>query len=144
MSDWKALLKGDPTDWLLEGSNPSVRYFTLRWLFDLPEADTDVSAAAQAIGLSAPVQKLRSRQRPEGYWGSDDRPHHGTKRFLLLGDAVEEQGTEPGAGEDLLGDDRAAEHGAELEAGDGAAVSDESTLKLEARQETDFLLFDLP
>lgn len=84
MSDWKSLLNGDPIDWLLEDSNPSVRYFTLRWLLDLPEGDPDVAIAAQAIAQSAPIEKLLSRQRSEGYWGSDDRPHHGTKRFLLL------------------------------------------------------------
>jgi len=84
MSDWKTHLNGDPTDWLLEESNPSVRYYTLRWLLDKPESDPDVSITAQSITRSAPVQKLLSRQRSEGYWGSDDRPHHGTKRFLLL------------------------------------------------------------
>ncbi len=84
MSDWKNLLNSDPTDWLLEESNPSIRYYTLRWLLDLPESDPDVSFAVQSIAQSAPIQKLLSRQRPEGYWGSDDRPHHGTKRFLLL------------------------------------------------------------
>jgi hypothetical protein len=84
MSEWKSKLKGDPTDWLLEDSNPSVRYFTLRWLFNLPDEDPDVIAAAESINQSAPIQKLLSRQRTEGYWGSDDRPHHGTKRFLLL------------------------------------------------------------
>jgi len=84
MSDWKTMLNGDPTDWLLEESNPSIRYFTLRWLVDLPEDDPDVSFAAQAIAHSAPIKKLLSRQRPEDYWGSDDRPHHGTKRFLNL------------------------------------------------------------
>lgn len=84
MSDWKSLLNGDPTDWLLEESNPSVQYFTLRWIFDLPEDDPYVSTTAQSIAQSAPVQKLLTRQRSEGYWGSDDRPHHGTKRFLNL------------------------------------------------------------
>ncbi len=84
MSDWKALLNGDPADWLLEESDPSIRYFTLRWLYDLPEDDPAVFNAIQDIAESAPVQKLKSRQRPQGYWGSDDRPHHGTQRFLLL------------------------------------------------------------
>lgn len=84
MGNWKTLLNGDPTDWLLEEANPSARYFTLRWLQDLPESDPDVSATAEAIAKSVPIQKLLSRQRPEGYWGSDDRPHHGTKRYLKL------------------------------------------------------------
>jgi redox-sensitive bicupin YhaK (pirin superfamily) len=39
---------------------------------------------------------------------------------------------------------RLALNGVELAAGDGAAVSDETNLKLEAREDADFLLFDLP
>lgn len=35
-------------------------------------------------------------------------------------------------------------NGTELSAGDGAAVSEETTLKLEAKEDVDFLLFDLP
>ena len=84
MSKWISLLHSDPTDWLLEESHPSVRYFTLRWLLDLPESDPEVVKAVQSIAQSAPIQKLLSRQKDEGYWGSDARPHHGTKRFLLL------------------------------------------------------------
>ena len=34
MSDWKSVLKENPTDWLLEKSNPSVRFFALIELFE--------------------------------------------------------------------------------------------------------------
>jgi quercetin 2,3-dioxygenase len=34
-------------------------------------------------------------------------------------------------------------HGAHLKAGDGAAISDEDTLRIEALKDADFLLFDL-
>lgn len=84
MNNWKSHLKKDPTDWLLEESNPSVRYFTLKWILDLKEDDPRLSTATQLISQSTPVQKLLSRQRDEGYWGSDHRPHHGTKRYLKL------------------------------------------------------------
>jgi hypothetical protein len=84
MNNWKSYLNGDPTDWLLEESNPSVRYFTLTWILDLAADDSQLSSTIQLISQSTPVQKLLSRQRPEGYWGSDDRPHHGTKRYLKL------------------------------------------------------------
>ena len=84
MTHWKSPLKNDPTDWLLEESNPSVRYFALRWLLDRPESDPEVVAAGQAIAQSAPIQKILKRQRPEGYWGSDPRPHHGTRGYLNL------------------------------------------------------------
>lgn len=82
MAAWRSHMNEDPTDWLLENSNPSVRYFTLRWIRDLQEDDPAVAEAASAITRSDPVQKLLSRMRPEGYWGSDARPHHGTKRYL--------------------------------------------------------------
>jgi hypothetical protein len=82
MKYFRSLLNDDPTDWLLEDSNPSVRYFTLKWILDLPEDGLTLARASQSITQSAPVQKLLSRQRPQGYWGSDSRPHHGTKRYL--------------------------------------------------------------
>lgn len=84
MGDWKSLLKDDSTGWLLERTNPSVRYFTLRWLLDLPKSDPTVSEAEQAIKQSKPVQKLLARQRPQGYWGNDQRPHQGVKSHLKL------------------------------------------------------------
>ncbi len=82
MSNWKSVLNSDPTEWLLEETNPSVRYFALRWILDLPEGDPYVDSAAESISQSVPVKKLLSRQRSQGYWGSDARPHQGTKRFL--------------------------------------------------------------
>jgi hypothetical protein len=84
MRNWKSLLNRDATDWLLEEPNPSVRYFALRWLLAKSERDKDVVSARQAIGQSAPIQKIVERQRPEGYWGSDARPHHGTRGPLML------------------------------------------------------------
>jgi hypothetical protein len=84
MSDWRSLLRGDATQWLLEESDPSVRYFALRWLCDQPEKSPDVVRARQAIARSAPVRKIIERQRPEGYWGPDPRPHHGTSGPLML------------------------------------------------------------
>jgi hypothetical protein len=84
MKNWKSLLKADPTEWLLEDNNPSVKYFSLRWLIGKPENDVEVVSASQAIAQSEPVKVLLRRQRPEGYWGTDTRPHHGTRRNLLL------------------------------------------------------------
>lgn len=82
--EWRAHLHADPTEWLLDESNPSVRYFTLRWILDLAEDDPAVINAAEAVAQSEPVRKLLARQRPEGYWGSDPRPHHGAKSYLKL------------------------------------------------------------
>jgi hypothetical protein len=84
MKKWKTYLKDDPTEWLLEESNPSVRYFTLRWILDKSEDDKEVIRATEAIAKSPSVEKILKRQKPEGYWGSDPRPHHGTRGFMLL------------------------------------------------------------
>ena len=84
MRNWKTLLNDYAIDWLLEESNPHVRYFALRWLLDKPETNRDVAATRQAIAASAPIQKLVERQRPAGYWGADPRPQHGTHGPLML------------------------------------------------------------
>ncbi len=78
------MLRADPTAWLLEESDPSVRYFALRWLCDQPEKSADVVRARQAIAQSAPVSKIVENQRPEGYWGLDSRPDSGTRPLMLL------------------------------------------------------------
>ncbi len=84
MSDWKSWLRGDATEWLLEESNPSVRYFALRWLCDQPEQSSEVVRARQAIAQSTPVRKIIESQRPEGYWGSERHCHKGTRGPLML------------------------------------------------------------
>ena len=84
MTHYKTLLKADPTEWLLEESNPSIRYFALRWLLDKAESDPEVVRASQAIVESESVRRILERLRPEGYWGPDPRPHHGTRGYLLL------------------------------------------------------------
>ncbi len=84
MNSWKSQLKNDPTEWLLEDTNPSVRYFTLRWLLNKPDYDETVKSANQAIAETSAIKKLLRRQKPEGYWGTDTRPHHGTQGNLQL------------------------------------------------------------
>jgi hypothetical protein len=84
MKVWKTLLKDDPTEWLLEDTNPSVKYFALRWLLDKSEDDKTVIASSRAIAESESVKKLLKRQKPAGYWGTDTRPHHGTQGNLQL------------------------------------------------------------
>jgi hypothetical protein len=84
MRGWKAQLRADPSAWLLEESNPSVRYFALRWLLDRPEDGVEVVAASQAIAQSETVRRILHKQRPTGTWGADARPHHGTRGHLHM------------------------------------------------------------
>ncbi len=61
--------QADPTDWLLEADNPSVRYFTLVDLLDKPVNDPQVVQARQEILDSSPVVKILGKQSGAGYWG---------------------------------------------------------------------------
>lgn len=67
MGDWKAALKADPTDWLLEEENPPVRYFTLRDILDRPEGDKAVAAAKRRIVTHGVVPDLLRMQREDAY-----------------------------------------------------------------------------
>jgi hypothetical protein len=69
MDAWRALLHADPTAWLLEPGDPSVRYFTLRELLGRPAHDPEAASARAEIMQRGPVPALLARQAPGGYWG---------------------------------------------------------------------------
>ena len=60
MNDWKSLLKADPTDWLLENDNPSVRYFTMTDILDIP---VDSHEVMDAIGIIISKAKTNESNR---------------------------------------------------------------------------------
>lgn len=62
-------------DWLLEPSNPSVRYLALRHLLGRGEDDADVREARAAIPHSPIVRRIFARQAPEGHWGDAATPY---------------------------------------------------------------------
>lgn len=62
-------MKADPTDWLLEEENPSVRYFTLRSIQDRTANDGEVKTSQTAIMETGPVPKILAGQKRGGYWG---------------------------------------------------------------------------
>ncbi len=68
MGDWKSILKADPTDWLLEEDNTSVRYFTLTDLLDKPLNDSEVKKAKNAIMTVGVVPRILAKQKADGYW----------------------------------------------------------------------------
>lgn len=74
--DCSKILKESPIDWLLEKTNPSVRYFTLREILDKSEEDPQVMAAKQAIPESKVVKRILSKQNPKGYWEEPANPYH--------------------------------------------------------------------
>ena len=69
MGNWKSYLKADPTKWLLEEDNPSVRYFTLTDLLDKPQDDSEVMDARENIMKIGIVPKILAKQEPGGHWG---------------------------------------------------------------------------
>ncbi len=75
MTDWKKILGESPIDWLLEKSNPSVRYFTLRDIVGKPDDDFETMNSKMAIQESAVVQKILQKQNPQGFWEKADSPY---------------------------------------------------------------------
>jgi hypothetical protein len=88
MNKWKSVLKADPTDWLLEKSNPSVRYFTLRDILEKSENDPEVKETKQDIMMTGLVPAILAKQKKEGYWENPERfyteKYKGTAWQLLI------------------------------------------------------------
>ena len=55
-------------DWLLEASDPGVRFFALRDLLGAPPNDKDLLAARRATVRRSPVRDILEAQDREGYW----------------------------------------------------------------------------
>ncbi|MGD2253391.1 MAG: hypothetical protein PVF70_10815 [Anaerolineales bacterium] len=60
---------GEVLAWLLQSSNPSVRYLTLRELLAQPEEHAKVQQARRAIMQQGTVPAILALQHPEGWWG---------------------------------------------------------------------------
>jgi hypothetical protein len=66
--NWRDMLRSDPTDWLLEENNPSVRFFTLVDILDKPLDDRSVIRAKKDIMKSGVIPKILAKQKEDGYW----------------------------------------------------------------------------
>jgi hypothetical protein len=73
VGDWKSVLKADPTGWLLEKDNPSVRYFTLSQILDKPASNFEVQEAKKEIMTVGVVPQILAKQNSGGYWEEPDR-----------------------------------------------------------------------
>jgi len=67
MPDWTSALKADPTAWLLEEDNPSVRFFALKDLLDRPAGDPALEEARRAIMRRGAAAEILERQRADAY-----------------------------------------------------------------------------
>jgi hypothetical protein len=72
MGNWKSMVNKNQIDWLLEPNNPSVRYFTLKYLLGKPPTDPDILRAKHHIMNTGPVPTILSKQKPEGCWGNPE------------------------------------------------------------------------
>ncbi|HVP41532.1 MAG TPA: hypothetical protein VMS95_06235, partial [Candidatus Krumholzibacteriaceae bacterium] len=75
LKGWNQIFQESPIDWLLEISNPSIRYFTLRELLDKKENNPEVVAAKKAIPNSPVVAKILTKQNVYGYWEDPISPY---------------------------------------------------------------------
>jgi hypothetical protein len=72
MVEWTKVLVADPTEWLLEESNPSVRYLTLTNILGRKRADPAVQHAKADIMKKGVVPKILSKNTGDG-WSSPGR-----------------------------------------------------------------------
>lgn len=85
------LISPEVLDWLLDPSQPAVRYRTLVDLLDRGSADPDVRGASAALTKRGWAKDILGLQRPGGYWESRKdlyRPKYAATmwRFLVLSD----------------------------------------------------------
>ncbi|HYA22341.1 MAG TPA: nitrogen fixation protein NifH [Thermoproteota archaeon] len=69
MEKWRSFLKSDPTDWLLESDNPSVKHFTLVDILGRTHDDSEVIETKDQIMKIGPVPKILAKEKGGGYWG---------------------------------------------------------------------------
>lgn len=93
--DWLQVLYSDTIPWLLERSNPSVRYWTLTKLLDRMEWESEVVEARQAIMSRGPVPEILSHYAGRGRW-EDEKSYYTYKytsthwQLLLLAELAAE------------------------------------------------------
>jgi len=88
VSDWRSILNADPTEWLLERENPSVRYFALTDILGKLENDVLVKETKQCIMKTGVVPAILAKQRRGGNWEKPERlytaKYRGTVWQLLI------------------------------------------------------------
>ena len=65
-------IKEEILDWLLDPSDPSVRYHTLLKLKKVDEDTPEAQKPRKAIMDSPLVKEILSKQTPDGYWGTEE------------------------------------------------------------------------
>jgi hypothetical protein len=63
----------DPISWLLEGDDPSVRFFTLTELLGISPDSPEAAEARREIMTTGAVPAILAAQRDDGHWEGRDR-----------------------------------------------------------------------
>ncbi len=75
-------------NWLLEGTQPSMRYMALTRLLDRGESDSEVVSAKREIPVRGWAAQILKRQRPDGSWVKGEvelfRPEYLATYYMLL------------------------------------------------------------
>ena len=99
MDRWKSVLNADPTEWLLEPDNPSVRYYTLVHLLERSTDDEEVRQAKLDIMSTGTVPEILSKQNEDGFWGDPKKfytdKYKGTSWQLLILAELGADGSQP-------------------------------------------------
>ena len=96
--DWIELLYSDTIPWLMERSDPSVRYWTLTRLLDRAKNEAEVVEARRVILEEGPAATILAHYTSDGRWGTEHTyytPKYKSAHWQLL--LLAEMGT--------LGDD---------------------------------------
>jgi hypothetical protein len=97
---WLNQLKGDSITWLLEDSNPGVRYLALKDVLGAPETDAELRAARKAAHQSGAIAEILAKMDEAGFWmkpGPGYNPKYRSTVWSLillaqLGASVEQDG----------------------------------------------------
>jgi hypothetical protein len=80
---WIERLNSDPLPWLLDPSEPGVRYLALRDLLDRPATDAELLEAQEQAHRQGPIAIILDKMDPEGYW-SKAGPGYGPKYYSTV------------------------------------------------------------
>ncbi|GEM_PF-814806 len=72
---WKSALRKDPTDWLLDGTDPAVAAAALVELEDAAPDSPQVIEYRARVNTTPPVSQMLANQNPAGWWLSPKNPY---------------------------------------------------------------------
>ncbi|MDF2542401.1 MAG: hypothetical protein K0S47_2119 [Herbinix sp.] len=76
------MLTNSVIQWLLEDSNPAIKYRTLTELLDKSIDDMEVQTTYKSIWQQKSIQKILTKQNENGTWDTSDYGMHTSLRYL--------------------------------------------------------------